>query len=258
VEEFLAERRHTHTGLFSRKALGPILAWLASQGAIPVEAARRPVVADPPELVAFEEYLLSERRLASSTVAASMARARRFVAGYVPAGGLVELSAADVTRALLDEGATRKPVSVKTYGYTLRMMLRFFFITGVTGHDLSAATLVVRSPQPSRLPVGVTRRRWPRCWPPVTVRRSWADAITRSSCFSRGSGCARLRLPGSGWTTSTGITARSWCEGRETVTKGYHCRTRSASRSWPICVVRGLLTLTSGRCSQPRGLRSAR
>lgn len=70
VEEFLAERRRTYTGLFSRKALGPVLAWLARQGVIPADAARRPVVIDPPELAAFEEYLLSERRLASTTVAA--------------------------------------------------------------------------------------------------------------------------------------------------------------------------------------------
>lgn len=156
VEMYLAERQRTHTGLFSRRALGPVLAWLASQAAIPAAAARGPVVVDPPELVRFQEYLLGERRLASSTVAAHMTRARRFVAGYVPAGGVGQLSAADVTRALLDEGGTRKPVSVKAYGYTLRALLRFFFICGVTGHDLSAATLVVRCPQPSRLPVGAS------------------------------------------------------------------------------------------------------
>lgn len=155
VEEFLAERRRKHTGLFSRKALGPVLVWLAGQGGIPVDAARRPVVVDPPELVGFGEYLRGERRLADSTIAANMARARRFWAGYVPAGDVRALTAAEVTRALLDEGATRRPVSVKAFGYTLRSLLRFWFITGVTSHDLSAATLVIRHSQPSRLPVGV-------------------------------------------------------------------------------------------------------
>lgn len=43
------------------------------------------------------------------------------------------------------------------FGYRLRALLRFFFIAGITVHDLSAATLVIRSPQPSRLPVGATR-----------------------------------------------------------------------------------------------------
>lgn len=157
VEVFLAERRRTHTGLFSRKALGPMLVWLAGQGAIPGEAAVVPVAADPLELVGFGQYLRQERRLADSTIAANVARARRFLAGYAPRGGACELTAAEVTRALLDEGATRRPVSVKAFGYTLRALLRFFFITGVTGHDLSAATLVIRSPQPSRLPVGASR-----------------------------------------------------------------------------------------------------
>lgn len=157
VEMFLTERRRTHTGLFSRKALGPVLDWLAGEGAIPTAAAVAPVASDGPELAGFEEYLRGERRLADSTIAASMARARRFLTGYAPPGGAGELTAAEVTRALLDEGATRRPVSVKAFGYTLRCLLRFFFIIGVTDHDLSAATLVIRSPQPSRLPVGVKR-----------------------------------------------------------------------------------------------------
>ena len=157
VEAFLAERRHTHTGLFSRKALGPMLEWLAGEGVIPAAAAGAPVVADPVELVGFEEYLRVERRLAASTIAANMARARRFLTGYAPSGGAGALTASEVTRALLDEGATRRPGSVKAFGYTLRALLRFFFITGVTSHDLSASTLVIRSPQPSRLPIGASR-----------------------------------------------------------------------------------------------------
>lgn len=156
VEEFLGERRRTHTGLFSRRALGPMLEWLAQVGAIPAEAAGPPRVEDPPELVAFEQYLREERRLAESTIAANLSRARRFVAGYVPAGGVGALSATEVTQSLLDEGGTRRPVSVKAFGCTLRSLLRFWFIAGVTHHDLSAATLVVRATQPSRLPVGAS------------------------------------------------------------------------------------------------------
>ncbi len=157
VEAFLAERRATHTGLFSRKALGPLLVWLVGERVIPGEAVVVPVAADPPELVGFGEYQRSERRLAASTIAANMARARRFLSGYAPPGGASALTAAEVTRALLDEGATRRPVSVKAFGYTLRSLLRFWFIAGITSHDLSAATLVIRHPQPSRLPVGASR-----------------------------------------------------------------------------------------------------
>ncbi|WP_448237976.1 tyrosine-type recombinase/integrase [Microbacterium paulum] len=124
---------------------------------IPAAATIAPTATDPVELVGFEGYLRVERHLAASTIAANVARARRFLAGYAPPEGAVALTAAEVTRALLDEGVTRRPVSVKAFGYTLRALLRFFFITGVTSHDLSAATLVIRSPQPSRLPVGASR-----------------------------------------------------------------------------------------------------
>ena len=157
VELFLAERRRSHTGLFSRKALGPLLVWLAGEGAVPAASAVVRVPTDPVELVRFGEYLREERRLADSTIAANMARARRFWATHVPAAGVDALTAAGVTRALLDEGTSRRPVSVKAFGYTLRSLLRFWFIAGITSHDLSAATLVIRHPQPSRLPVGVSR-----------------------------------------------------------------------------------------------------
>lgn len=204
VEEFLAERRRTHTGLFSRKALGPVLVWLAEQGVLPVDAAVRPVVVDPPELAGFEEYLRSERRLAISTIAASMARARRFWADYVPARGVRELTAAVVTRALLDEGATRKPVSVKAFGYTLRSLLRFWFITGVTAHDLSAATLVIRSPQPSRLPVGASREEVEAlltgCDQETSAGlRDYAVLLLLARLGLRASEVARLRLDDIDW-----------------------------------------------------------
>lgn len=204
VEVFLAVRRATHRGLFSRKALGPLLVWLVGECVIPVGAAVVPVAADPPELVGFEKYLWSERRLAGSTIAANMARARRFWAGYVPVTGAGELTAAEVMRALLDEGVTRKPVSVKAFGYTLRSLLRFWFITGVTSHDLSAATLVIRHPQPSRLPVGVR-------WEDVTALldgcdrgtsaglRDYAVVLLPARLGLRAIEVARLRLDDIDW-----------------------------------------------------------
>ena len=156
VEAFGRERRQTHTGLFSRKALRPLLGWLAAEGLIPTSAALPPAVVDPPVIARFEEYLRAERRLAAGTVAAHVSRVRRFVTGYVPEGGIGELTGADVTRALLDEGVTRRSSAVKRYGYTLRAFLRFCFITGIAERDLTGATLVIRSPQPSRLPVAVS------------------------------------------------------------------------------------------------------
>jgi integrase/recombinase XerD len=156
VESFLRARRSTRAALFSRKALSPLLGWLAVCGVIPEEASRPAARRDPLVLDQFELYLLAERRLQSRTAAAHVARARRFMVGYCPPDGVAALTAADVTRALLEEGANRRPVSVKKFGYTLRAFLRFCFLTGLVDRDLTGATLVVRSPQPSLLPVGVS------------------------------------------------------------------------------------------------------
>jgi len=156
VESFLGERRATRTALFSRKALCPLLDWLAASGAIPEEVSRPAPRHDPLVLGRFEEYLLGERRLQAGTVAAHVSRVRRFLKDYAQPGSVSALNAADVTRALLDEGQGRAPVSVKKFGYSLRAFLRFCFLTEAIDRDLTGATLVIRSPQPSLLPVGVS------------------------------------------------------------------------------------------------------
>ena len=156
VEAFIGERRASYTALLSRRALRPLLGWLAASGVIAAEVASPRRLDDPAVLGRFEEYLRSERRLQAITTAAHVSRVRRFLNSYTPPGGLAVLSAADVTRALLDEGEGRAPVSVKKFGYALRAFLRFCLLTGVIDHDLTGATLVIRSPQPSLLPVGVS------------------------------------------------------------------------------------------------------
>lgn len=156
VETFIGERRAGYTALFSRRALRPLLGWLVTSGVVAAEVASPGRPNDPEVLVRFEEYLLSECRLQVGTTAAHMARMRRFLNGYAPPGGLAELTAAEVTRALLDEGEGRAPVSVKKFGYALRAFLRFCLLTRVVEHDLTGATLVIRSRQPSLLPVGVS------------------------------------------------------------------------------------------------------
>ena len=156
IEVFLLERRASHVALFGHRALRPLLNWLAASGVIAVEAASPRQIQDPPVLVRFEEYLRDERRLKEISVQAQVSRARRFLNGYTPAEGLRALSAADVVRALLDEGEGRKPVSVKKFGYVLRSFLRFCVLVGELDRDLTGATLVVRLPQPSLLPIGVS------------------------------------------------------------------------------------------------------
>lgn len=156
IELFLVERRASHAALFSHRALKPLLNWLAASGVIAMEVASPRQIQDTPVLVRFEEYLRDERRLKEISVQAQVSRARRFLNDFTPPGGLCALSAADVVRALLDEGEGRKPVSVKKFGYVLRSFLRFCFLVGELDHDLTGATLVVRLPQPSLLPIGVS------------------------------------------------------------------------------------------------------
>ena len=156
VELFILERRASHTALFTHRALHPLLNWLVTSGTISADVASPRAVQDSVLLVSFEGYLRSERRLKEISVQAQVSRVRRFLNGYTPPGGISALSASDVTRALLGEGDGRQPVSVKKFGYVLRSFLRFCFLVGVMDQDLTGATLVVRLPQPSLLPIGVS------------------------------------------------------------------------------------------------------
>lgn len=157
VDAFLVERKATHTALFTRKALRPLLGWLAESGMIPAGAACPPrPPEDPAVLVRFEHYLLTERRIGARTTSAYVVRVRRFLKTHCPSEGFAGLSGADVTRALLDEGMGRAPASVKKFGYALRAFLRFCFITGELDRDLTGATLVIREPLPSLLPLGAS------------------------------------------------------------------------------------------------------
>lgn len=155
IEEFFDERRQSYAAFISPRALRPLVRWLAATEVIPAQVAVPRPVHDPPVLTRFEQYLRAERRLQEISVQAQVSRIRRFLNGYTPAGGIGALSATEVTQALLDEGNGRQPVSVKKFGYVLRSFLRYCLLTGELDRDLTGATLVVRLPQPSLLPVGL-------------------------------------------------------------------------------------------------------
>lgn len=155
IEEFFDERRRSYRAFVSPRALQPLVRWLVAMEVIAAQTVLPRPVQDPPVLISFEQYLRTERRLQEISVQAQVSRIRRFLNGYTPAGGVGALSAAEVTQALLDEGNGRQPVSVKKFGYVLRSFLRYCLLTGALDHDLTGATLVVRLPQPSLLPVGI-------------------------------------------------------------------------------------------------------
>jgi integrase/recombinase XerD len=79
---------------------------------------------------------------------------RRFLARR---GGsdLGELTAAEVSKAVLGEVAGRSPASVRRYGCALRSFLRYCYLAGLIEHDLSAAALPVSGRRRSLLPQGI-------------------------------------------------------------------------------------------------------
>jgi integrase/recombinase XerD len=157
VEEYLAARREAgYRGLFTRRALAPVLDFLAAQGARPVAEL---VVSSTPArtlLASFERYLVAERGLAASTVAAYVVRVGRFIAEYAPNGDMSVVSAADVTRAVLAECASRSVGAGQYFVAAVRSFLRFCRVEGLVRDDLSAAALTVTGRRTSLLPKGIS------------------------------------------------------------------------------------------------------
>ncbi len=159
VEEFLAWQRanwrHRHT--WSRPGLKCLLDVLRELGVL---AAEEPAVADSPtdELLAgFERYLLAERGLAAGTVVLYRASARRFVEGLSSDRGLAGLAAGDVTAAVLHESGVVSVSAAQNFVSGVRAFLRFCFIEGLVGSDLSRAALFSRGRSSSSLPRGISR-----------------------------------------------------------------------------------------------------
>lgn len=157
VEEFLAARRAAgYTGLISPRALVPLLEFLAGRDELPAAEPWVPSSRSEEVLAAFERYLLCERGLVASTASAYVRGAGRFMAAYAPDGQLGEVSAADVTRAVLDESAALSVGSAQMFVASLRSLLRFCHIEGLVGADLSAAALTVTGRRTSSLPQGMS------------------------------------------------------------------------------------------------------
>lgn len=103
----------------------------------------------------FLSYLRRERGLSVRTINSHAADVRRFLAGR-GRGELSDLSATDVSRAVLREAARVSPASVRRYGCALRSFLRYCYLVGLVERDLSTAALPVSGPRRSLLPKGIT------------------------------------------------------------------------------------------------------
>ena len=159
VEEFFEWQRvswhHCHS--WSRPGLRCLLDVLRGLGVV---AAAEPAAPGSPTdvlLACFERYLLAERGLAAGTVVLYLRSARRFVEGLALDRGLAGLVAGDVTAAVLHEAESVSVTATQTFVSGVRSFLRFCFIEGLVGADLSQAALLVRGRSSSPLPRGISR-----------------------------------------------------------------------------------------------------
>jgi hypothetical protein len=116
------------------------------------------------------EAFLHERR---STRAARFARqALRPLLDCLAMCGAIPVH---VSRPVVD----RDLLVLGQFGNTLRAFLRFCFLIGLIDRDLTGATLVTRSPQPSLLPVGVSPAEISALLGVCDRKRHWAAGSTR-------------------------------------------------------------------------------
>lgn len=145
VEEFLAAARASERAKrwCSPTSERQLLAYLRGLGLVAPPPAS--VVSDPVErLVAeFVEYLVRERGLAVGTRAVYEYErtARRFLSGRVDpdGGGLDRLTAGEVTGFVLAECRRRSVRMTRALVTSLRGLLRFLYLEGLTASDLTAA-----------------------------------------------------------------------------------------------------------------------
>jgi len=160
AEQFLAWQRAggRHRCQWSRPGLVCLLDVLRGLGVL---AAEQPAPAGSPAdllLASYERYLLAERGLAAGTVRGYAARARGFLDGLPPGGGLAGLAAGEVTGAVLRKAGSGVSVSAVQYFVSgLRAFLRFCFVEGLLEADLSQAALAAAGRRRSSLPRGISR-----------------------------------------------------------------------------------------------------
>ena len=130
VERFVVARRASYRGLQSSRALGPLLGYLRSRGAVP----RPRVIAttDPAEVLLerFGGYLARERGLSKATVESYVSQARPFVSERAPAGWGA-LTARQVAVFVTERSLAQPPRSVAVRANALRCLLRWMWREGL-------------------------------------------------------------------------------------------------------------------------------
>jgi site-specific recombinase XerD len=204
VDEYLARRQADgYSSFCSRASVRQLLDLLAGCGA-PLGEASEPDGELDVLLARYAGHLRQERRLAVSTTAAYVLRARRFVVGYGHGADLSRLDAGDVTGAVLREAGEVSAGSAQFFVVALRSFLRYGYLTGLIGADLSAASLPVTGRRRSTLPHGISaaaaRALLGACDRRTTVgRRDYAALLLLMRLGLRACEVAALRLEDIDW-----------------------------------------------------------
>lgn len=155
LERFREARRRERSNLLGRRALGPLVDHLRRLGV--VGEGRKPVRTWADRLLArYRTHLVSERGLAASTVDRYLRVARRFLSSVDDdMVDLRSLSAQDLDRFLTVECAGRPAGSASNVASSLRALLRFLHVEGLTDSPLDQAVLAGPVRRGSSLPRAV-------------------------------------------------------------------------------------------------------
>ncbi len=147
-------------------ALRHFLAWMCTQGIIPSKALKAHETSEIDALIdEYSSYLVTERGLASTSVAVYIAHAQRFLEHTCPAGRRdLKALAAPIIRAFITREARRYRTSkaASLLAVTIRSLLRFAHYRGLIDRSLSIAVPAVATWSmasiPRALPVKAVRR----------------------------------------------------------------------------------------------------
>ena len=158
VEQFLrARRRAGYTAWLSERGLAPLLGHLRRIQILPAPCPPVAHTALDRLLERYDNYLLHERGLVTTTVRSRQVVARRFLSACLPCDRLEldRLTAADVTRFVLQECRACSVGSAKLIVTALRSLLHFLFLEGLTPAPLASAAPAVAGWRLSGLPRAV-------------------------------------------------------------------------------------------------------
>ena len=158
AESFMRSWRRAHVNLHTTRALKPFIDFLDSSGVQRKHNAPEALSAADRLADDFARYLVSERALRPATVTNYLNQVGPFLRWRVEHGGadFGTLVADEVTGFLLDRAGSEKLGSVKVAATSIRSLLRWMFLAGITPTRLDGAVGSVAYSSYAGLPKSLT------------------------------------------------------------------------------------------------------